>query len=264
MSLPSYSKRKMKGNIGEALAQYVLSKFCLVHKIDGSNDLGNDLICELIKDESPTNLLFYVQVKYTNRKPRIRQETLEYWKGSPIPVYLFWIKDERPHTPFSHEDFASLEKYYKRYTPILHKPRKHSGEKFKRYDELQFKRDLIIDYSRTQFAKGYSPIVEPRDFLNMSDKLDLGFRKYVYYITDVIPEYSNDILSHSWLHLFTSAALLLLKDDIRSLKQAKSTISLARTFLKYAEENKIIIFQETLDEYERKIDQKIKALNRSI
>lgn len=56
--LPTYPKRKMKGNIGEALAQYVLSNFCLVHKIDGSSDVGNNLVCELIKDEHPTNLLF--------------------------------------------------------------------------------------------------------------------------------------------------------------------------------------------------------------
>ncbi|MBI5356656.1 DUF4365 domain-containing protein [Candidatus Collierbacteria bacterium] len=261
MNLPAYPKRKMKGNIGEALAQYVLSKFCLVHKIDGSNDIGNDLICELIRDESPTNLLFYVQVKYSNKNPQIRKETLEYWKDSPVPVYLFWIKDKNPTPIYSSDNFSELEKYYKRYTPILHNPQKHSSEKFKLYEELQFKRDLIIDYSRTQFFKGYAPIIEPRDFLNMNEKMKLEFRQYVFYIKDVIPEYSKQILSQSWLHIFTSAVLLFLRGDIQSLQQAKGSIAMAKKYLKYADEKKVFIFEETLNVYESKINEAIQVLN---
>src|SRR5687768_7189459 len=118
--LPRYTDLKRKGNTGEALAQYIFSKFCLVHKIDGSNDIGNDFICELIKNQYPTNLLFYIQIKYTDRAPRIRKETLEYWKGSPIPVYLFWIKDNIPPGAFSNDALGKSYISYKRYTPILH------------------------------------------------------------------------------------------------------------------------------------------------
>ena len=156
----------MKGNIGEALVQYLLSHFCLVHKIDGSSDVGNDFICELIKENYPTNLLFYVQVKFWKSAPTPSPTTIEYWKGSPIPVYLFWIKGDPPSSFLNGDllNFRNSEKYYKRMTPKLHRPEKHKNEKFKKFSEKEFKRDLIVDYARTQYQRGFLPVIEPRDF----------------------------------------------------------------------------------------------------
>lgn len=209
-NLPKYTKQKMKGNIGEALVQYLLSHFCLVHKIDGSNDIGNDFVCELIKENYPTNLLFYVQVKFCKTAPTPSPATIEYWKSSPIPVYLFWIKGDPPTSFLNGDllDFSSNEKYYKRMTPKLHRPDKHRREKFKRFDEQSFKRDLIIDYARTQYQRGFLPIIEPGDFLALSEKQALRFPQYQLLIKDVIPEYKDEILKRSWVQPFVTANLL--------------------------------------------------------
>ena len=142
-NLPKYTKEKMKGNIGEALVQYLLSHFCLVHKIDGSSDVGNDFICELIKENYPANLLFYVQVKFCKSPPSSSPSTIEYWKGSPIPVYLFWVKGDLPISFLNGDlmNFRNSEKYYKRMTPKLHRPDKHKREQFKKFTEKSFKRE---------------------------------------------------------------------------------------------------------------------------
>jgi len=216
--LPEYTKNKMKGNIGEALVQYLLSHFCLVHKIDGSNDVGNDFICELIKDRYPTNLLFYVQVKFSRTKPRIKPATLEYWKGSPIPVYIFWIRGDPP-TSFlqgSPLNLDSLEKKYIRMTPKLHNATKHRQEEYKVFTEENFKRDLVVDYARTQYQQGLVPLVEPRDFLTLDEKQVLRFPQYQLLIKDVIPEYKQNILRRGWVQPLVIASLLL--DEDRNLE----------------------------------------------
>lgn len=209
-NFPKYTYQKQKGNIGEAIVQYLLSGFCLVHKIDGSNDIGNDFICELIRDQSPTNLLFYVQVKYTNKKPVIKKETLEYWKLSPLPVYLFWVKDDslKGNSAFPAEYFNRCQKKYKRYTPFLHNERRHQNEDFKLFNKEDFLRDLIVDYTRTQYKKGFTPIIKPRDFLTLEDKLEIGFGQYKLLINDVIPEYSDEIIKGGWANLFSLAISL--------------------------------------------------------
>ena len=51
------------GNKGEAYLEVFLSNFCLTHKIARSNDIGIDFFCEWFYGESPTSLLFAIQVK---------------------------------------------------------------------------------------------------------------------------------------------------------------------------------------------------------
>ena len=238
-NLPKYTREKMKGNIGEALVQYMLSHFCLVHKIDGSSDVGNDFICELIKENYPTNLLFYVQVKFYKTAPIPSPTTIEYWKGSPIPVYLFWVKGDPP-TSFLDGDllnFKNSEKYYKRMTPKLHRPEKHKNEKFKKFTEKEFKRDLIIDYARTQYQRGFLPIVEPRDFLTLDEKQVLGFPQYELLIKDVIPEYKDQILMRSWVQPFVTANLLSrFEQGQESLQIALNLIDVAQKLLMRSED----------------------------
>ena len=232
-SLPKYTIEKQKGNIGEALVQYLLSDFCLVHKIDGSNDVGNDFICELIRDQSPTNLLFYVQVKYTKRKPYIKPETMEYWKTSPLPVFVFWIKDTSltSRSLASASNLKNVEKKYKRYTPVMHNEKKHKKEDYKIFDRKIFLRDLIINSTRTQYKKGFAPIVSPRDFLTLEDKIEIGFPQYQLLIKDVIPEYYEEIIKSSWSNLFSLAVLLYKNNSIAERKIAYKLFELSKEFL---------------------------------
>ncbi len=273
-TLPKYSEEKRKGNIGEAFVQYLLSKFCLVHKIDGSYDIGNDFICELIKDKYPTNLLFYVQVKHCVDKPSIKPQTRKYWKGSPIPVYVFWVKSNEENSSTEATEsiqradrlynraFSELKAFYIRYTPKLHRPKKHRNVDFKSYRERDFKRDLIVDYARTQYFKGFTPLIEPRMFLNIEEKIDLRFREFVLYTADVIPEYSRNILSQGWTNLLAVAALLLKKGGKRNLKKAKESILLAKKLVSYANRRKVAIFKDTIQEYEQRIDTALRNLEK--
>ena len=234
MSLPKYTDKKRKGNIGEALVQYLLSDFCLVHKIDGSSDVGNDFVCELVRGPYPTNLLFYVQVKYTRRKPSIRKETMEYWKTSPIPVFVFWIKDkDRPGRRMlaTGEHFETIHKKYKRFTPILHNERKHRNEDYKEFSKIEFLRDLIIDYTRSQYKKGFTPIIRPRDFLTIEDKLDIGFSQHKLLIEDVIPEYEQEIINGGWANLLSLAIALEENHDFQYRRIALTLLRSAKELI---------------------------------
>lgn len=242
LNFPKYNINKHKGNVGEAIAQYFLSKFCLVHKIDGCNDLGNDFICELIKEHAPTNLLFYVQAKFTKSKPRISKSTENYWKSSPIPVYIFWISEETSHSsqnsplPRDPERMIGRIKYL-RMTPKLHLPEKHADEAYKKYNELDFKRDLLVDYARTQYAVGFTPIIKPRSYLSLEDKNAAGIGKYVLYVRDVIPEYRQRILGNAWAQNFVVAELLFQKGDQLSLRNAQKAIDLAFSLISDDDKN---------------------------
>lgn len=248
--LPKYTKEKMQGNIGEALVQYLLSNFCLVHKIDGSTDIGNDFICELIKDEYPTNLLFYVQVKYWETEPNIRLETKAYWKGSPIPVYLFWVKKES-NIP---QDLLELKKFYKRYTPISHGKIKESAEEFHPYEEIEFKRHLIIDYARTQYFKGFTPVIKGRAFMRLSEKRITGMRRYVLYTKDVIPEYSKELIQKGWVNLYTISTLLYKEGGAENRIMAEQILGLSKKLLlSQGTKEEKEVFLEEIEEFEEKI-----------
>lgn len=80
--------------------------------------------------------------------------------------------------------------------------------------------------------------------------------------TLVIPEYTEKILSQSWLNILTSAVLLYIKGDKQSLQQAKEAIMLAKKFLQYADETKKSVFQETIEVYESKIRERLAVLNK--
>lgn len=236
--LPKYTTNKKKGNIGESVVQYILSHFCLVHSIDGSNDIGNDFICELIRGEYPTNLLFYVQVKYTETPPSIRRETLNYWKGSPIPVFVFWIKDENLSAEL--EGRLSLERLerlvkYKRFTPFLHRKEKQSRQEFEDFNRKRFLRDLLSDYSRTQYIKGNAPVLEPRDFLTMNDKINLGLSRYQLSVKEIVPEYRKQIIDNGWNNLYALAVALYKRNR---KKRALETIELAINIISKKQKDK--------------------------
>ncbi len=258
---PKYIAAKHKGNIGEAIAQYFLAKFCLVHKIDGSNDLGNDFICELIKNQAPTNLLFYVQVKFTREKPRISKSTLAYWKGSPIPVYIIWIQENGGSVPSDPERMNGRIKYL-RMTPTLHDLSRHAQEGFKPYSEIDFKRDLIIDYTRVQYEKGFTPIVEPRDYLTIDEKNIAGIGRYTLYIRDVIPEYADQILKRAWVQPYTVAALLFQQDTVTSNLNALRAINLALSLIRTEDRDRLSEFFNEMNSLKNQIMDKLGPENR--
>ena len=260
--LPKYTKNKKKGNIGEAIAQYVLSTFTLVHKIDGANDIGNDFICELLRDEYPTNLLFYVQVKYTQEKPKIRPQTLTYWKGSPIPVYLFWIKDKEPSNtpllpwtpPIDPGNLAQLIKY-KRCTPFLHKKKDQETEGFSDFKKLPFIEHLIRDYLRISYAQGFTPILNAQDFLSIDEKNEIGLGKHHFYIKDVIleREYSKKIIENGWANMFSLAANLSKKDTKKDTLRAIKILEAAKMIVTKRDKRKYEDILKDMDTLYKKL-----------
>lgn len=212
--LPQYTETKRKGNIGEAFVQCILSSLCLVHKIDGSQDLGNDFICELTKGKYPTNILFYVQVKYWDKEPKDNdiKNKLEYWAGSPIPTYLFWIDAKSP-MPFEIINNLDPEKKidqlkYKRYTPIAHKNKESKMKIFQPFSKRVFLRDLMVDYARCLYKRGMATVIKKEDFTEI-DNADVPLADNCLFVNDVIPnEYKNEFISNSWTNLLATAKSL--------------------------------------------------------
>jgi len=90
----------VSGNEGECLAQYLLSRYCLVRPVVGNTDIGVDLYCEALFEGEPF-VHFWVQVKRyrTIANKRVRQgqafdfETkhLNYWMKQPVPVIALLV-----------------------------------------------------------------------------------------------------------------------------------------------------------------------------
>lgn len=240
--MTQYSENKRKGNIGEAFVQGVLSSFCLVHRIDGNQDLGNDFICELTKGEYPTNILFYVQVKYWNKEPKNSdiKNQLEYWKASPIPVYLFWI-DGKNQMPFeaintldSKQEINQLK--YKRYTPITHGNLEPQIQDFKPFSKFTFLRDIMVDYARCLYKRGMSTVIKKEDFSEIEKhKIPLGAN--CLFVCDVIPnEYKSEFIKNSWTNLIATAKSLYADNpyDEKYLKLALDHAELAKKMIDHA------------------------------
>ncbi len=217
-----YLKTKQLGNFGEAFVESALSEYAIVHRIDGSKDVGLDMLCEWVKDESPTQTLFGIQIK-TQRTPlktkvktnganfleeykkhvNIKLPTLNYWQGFDFPVFLFLVIVIKNKPKLI---------YYKRYTPILHKKTEEKNEPFYlaiKNTEFQayvpgtktwpktggFCRDLFFDSLRCQHNKGLLSSVNPND-LGLEgwdeDKLYIGvYDEYLDKIRSTLDKYKK-------------------------------------------------------------------------
>ena len=189
---------------GEGFFLSLLSKYVILHKVEGGNDIGIDYFCEWINQErsESTNALFAVQLKTTReskvilkrfskddrrsdlelyeikRKDKsgksrgnfdnsLKPQTLEYWRGFEIPIYLFVAV-------LSKSKRSKL--FYKRYTPILHRTDKNlkfhlvnDKNSFLAFaDNISkkggFCRDFYIDYIRCNYKKGAVFYRNPREF----------------------------------------------------------------------------------------------------
>jgi hypothetical protein len=207
-----YIANQQLGNKGEAFFESLVSEHALVHKIDRSKDMGFDFLCEWVFGESPSRLLFGVQVKtrsglnvaerhtsklngliefQIDRPPAVRKSTLDYWKGFDFPIFLFLIEFTRGGTRV----------FYKRFTPILHNTIKEGEECFYLVNDANtfhafvnrsdgrtggFCRDLYIDHLRCQYQKGILRGIDPNN---------LGLRGYNSrtIFTDVVAKYRGKI-----------------------------------------------------------------------
>lgn len=90
-------KGQITGNRGEMFVGFLLSKFCLVRPAANGTDVGVDLYCEALMDETPHSH-FWVQVKTRRGKmaksKTFRKQDLEYWSRQPIPVFIFFVSDD--------------------------------------------------------------------------------------------------------------------------------------------------------------------------
>jgi len=212
-----YTKNKQLGNKGTAYLEAMLSDYAIVHRIDEAKDIGCDLICEWVNKENPSRLLFFIQIKTSRTKPKIKTittrsrlnlleevkiknrsyldaNTLDYWRGFEIPVYLFVL--------FEIKDGFDI--YYKRFTPALTTGKDGKEEnfykiskdgKFLAFAEKNavgmkrggFVRDLFIDHMRCNYKNGSLAYKNPRELgLDQFPEKDAVFG-------DLAKDYDNEI-----------------------------------------------------------------------
>lgn len=185
-----YTEEARRGIKGESHFESLIVDHAIPHRIARQNDLGIDFLCEWIYGDRPTGILFSAQVKsttsdkviceageksplngllkYTLKKAeKVDERTINYWKGLGLPAFLFYIIENECNGA------AHLECYHKRYTPLLDghpSPddkigtrafyQVSKGGKFLSFADFQkeiggFARDLIMDYVRLSYFKGY-------------------------------------------------------------------------------------------------------------
>jgi tetratricopeptide (TPR) repeat protein len=92
------SKSQIIGSRGEMFIAFLMSQFCLVRPVANGTDVGVDLYCEALLDGVPHSH-FWVQVKTTknklSKKMRFEVKHLEYWARQPIPVYIFFVSENK-------------------------------------------------------------------------------------------------------------------------------------------------------------------------
>lgn len=200
--LPKVLESHRIGNRGESFLEFIMSKHCLMNKVVGHRDVGVDYICEWLNGDTPSRIIFGIQVKTTERedveviskginrrlnelekvelKPApfdIEETTFEYWKGLNIPLYLFLVKKENDENTFN--------TYYARLTPVLHRKdgsvadiineikkgffyRANVGSEFKAVIPKNkmdggFVRDLFIDSVRCSYQSGSVSYRDPKE-----------------------------------------------------------------------------------------------------
>jgi hypothetical protein len=244
MSKSVISKENRLSHLGEGFFQSLLSEYAILHKVEGSNDIGIDYFCEWLnqKNSESANSLFAVQLKTTradkvilkkagrntgwsnlmlyeikkrdkngnsrgNYDGSIKPETIEYWRGFEIPVYLFVVVLDGKN---------QNKLFYKRYTPILDKTDRGEGSKFHLASKDSnsflafadntnkrggFCRDFYIDYVRCNYYRGALIYKNPRDFgLNQfsSKKFffdDLLSEQYIKQVRETI-KFVDEIKKH--------------------------------------------------------------------
>ena len=191
-----YTAQAKAGIKGEAFFESIVSDYSIPHHITGPTDIGIDYICEWVYGDKPSGILYAVQVKTLsgkNAKPKILginkglnelskfdikndklhidKNTLEYWRGFGIPVYLFAVIYSD-----SSDQGEKIDCYYKRFVRVLTTPASQEDEFFYKVNDsatflafanqeskrFGFARDLFIDLIRCSYYKGSISYISPR------------------------------------------------------------------------------------------------------
>lgn len=235
-----YTQKAKTGIKGEAFFESLIADYAIPNQIVGSKDLGLDFICEWTFGDKPTGILFGIQIKTfsedTITKPKksedtennklekfkvnhtnltIGKNTLNYWKGFGIPIFLFAIVEEK----------SSFNCFYQRFTSIITKGDHQDNERFFKVNKKQsfiafkdfekrtggFARDLFIDHMRFNYFKGSISYLNPRDMgLNEFPKKEGVF-------VELFNDYSDSILT---TYSFTKS--FIDKLQIKTIKHSKS------------------------------------------
>lgn len=124
---------------GEAFFESIVSDYSIPHHISEPKDIGIDYFCEWVYGDKPSGILYAVQIKtlaernvkieslgintglneltkfdIKNQLLHIDANTLEYWRGLGIPVYLFAVIYSD-----SSVESMKIDCYYKRFTQLL-------------------------------------------------------------------------------------------------------------------------------------------------
>lgn len=213
---------------GEAFFEMLVSNHCIPHQISGLKDIGIDYMCQWINGNTPTGLLFLVQVKCFNAKNgtiesikkderynflekykitnsknlELDDRTLTYLASFGLPTYLFVVVIN---------DNKQNDCYYQRLTPILlnGKPFKKSKGFSKVTDDNSdflafadkttkeggFARDLYIDYVRCNYSKGNVALsIKPSTMgLQQFPFIEKADDYDVVYFSDLAREYEKNI-----------------------------------------------------------------------
>ncbi len=110
-SMKHVTENHLKGNYAEAYVTALLSAHCLVRPVAQGTDVGLDLYCESVKDNTPF-LHFWLQVKSGDQccvgsdgdvaRHSFRVSDLRYWAAQPVPVFVAlvpvetWPPDKEP------------------------------------------------------------------------------------------------------------------------------------------------------------------------
>lgn len=99
------TENQLKGNWAE---QYISARLaengCLIRHVPQGHDIGIDLYCETIAENTPF-LHFWSQIK-TSKKWKgnekkvtfsVKEREKEYWIKQPVPVFVFLVPDLREH-----------------------------------------------------------------------------------------------------------------------------------------------------------------------
>lgn len=100
--MTSVDRNRLKGNYAEHIVASWLSRVCLVRPVAEGTDIGVDLYCESVIQDTPF-LHFWVQVKSITESNisqidgeevahyQFETRHLRYWGRQPIPVYAFLV-----------------------------------------------------------------------------------------------------------------------------------------------------------------------------
>jgi hypothetical protein len=123
-----YPRTNATSNIGlDFVRSIVRSHNCIFQEIDTTNDLGIDVIIEIVKDEKPTSKFIAAQIKsgksyYDKKSNRCKipiKKHREYWSKHPMPVFgivyipefenAYWVDIKRYMEHHANDSVISFE-----------------------------------------------------------------------------------------------------------------------------------------------------------